>query len=552
MGLTDFLISFSIIMMMLSFVSERTSNFIKLYFQSKIIYIPFIYIDKNGKWNVFLSAKLEILAYSQPTQAAEKEREYRVMIINIIIGIIIAALANANFFEIIKKISSKTSNNDVILIQGWLMSDIDLPKVLGFFYLLTFLWSLSLMLFNKLQENATGVNQYYVRAPFLLWIIFTVVLLILGHGDQKSNYYIIINHTIGYAMVGVFLSLGSKFWHDLLDILFKFKNTQQKLADNKTYTDYDSADKLAALAETFQYEVAEQLFQTYKNEISKIEGVVSYGFNTVMDKRSRLYRKIIEVEYSTAEAQKPLLELQNCSSIMLNYNTFYLKDYLNLYYTNTLEAVNAVDDSPQCYAHNDYDGNDHNRGSFNVAIIDQKYYAISNLHVFADKAEFKDYYENKNYVLTHTDVKFVINGETFYGSIDLDRIDFGFKNDESQDFAACEIGADLYNAYTNFIKGHINLSNLPIGKMEMFGAASKHQQFNMISTFLATDCKVNYNTFYRQMKLIKIDDIKVIKGDSGSFVYYKQKINSTTTIIQKGIIVAKSDNFSYMFRYIDI
>ncbi|MBK8601489.1 MAG: hypothetical protein IPN80_13880 [Flavobacterium sp.] len=204
MGLTDFLISFSIIMMMLSFISERASNFIKLYFQSKIIYIPFLYIDKNNKWKLFLSAKLEILAYSQPTQAGEKEREYRVMIINIIIGIIIAAMANANFFEIVKKISSSTANKDEVMIQGWLMSDVDFKKVIGLIYLLIFVWSLSLMLFNKLQENTTGVNQYYVRTPFLLWILVTLLFLILGKGDQNSFYLKIINHTIGYVFVGVF------------------------------------------------------------------------------------------------------------------------------------------------------------------------------------------------------------------------------------------------------------------------------------------------------------------------------------------------------------
>ncbi|MBK8601488.1 MAG: hypothetical protein IPN80_13875 [Flavobacterium sp.] len=207
------------------------------------------------------------------------------------------------------------------------------------------------------------------------------------------------------------------------------------------------------LAETSQYEVAEKLFDMYKNDISKIEGVVSYGLNTILDNRSKLYRKIIEVEYSTAEAQKPLMELQNKSSIVVNFNTFYLKDYLNLYFTKTLEAVNAIDDSPQCFAHNDYVGNDTNRGTFNVSIIDEKFYAVSNLHVFADKAELEMYNRDKNYILKRTDVKFVIGGESiFYGKIDLNMINFDVKNGESQDFAACEIGGDLYNRYNEFTK----------------------------------------------------------------------------------------------------
>lgn len=60
MGLTDFLISFSIIMMMLSFISERASNFIKLYFpiSHSCILIKII----NGNYSSLQSSKFWLTA----------------------------------------------------------------------------------------------------------------------------------------------------------------------------------------------------------------------------------------------------------------------------------------------------------------------------------------------------------------------------------------------------------------------------------------------------------------------------------------------------------
>lgn len=40
---------------------------------------------------------------------------------------------------------------------------------------------------------------------------------------------------IGCIFTGIFLSFGSKFWHDLLDLLFQIKNLRRKLVDEKTY-----------------------------------------------------------------------------------------------------------------------------------------------------------------------------------------------------------------------------------------------------------------------------------------------------------------------------
>ena len=104
-------IPFCIIMMMLSFISERAANFLKLYFQGKKITILY-------PASPFLrSVRIELLSYEQPTEAGEKERAVRVLIINIIIGIVVACLANANFFQIVKAITDSAGAPHLQL--GW-------------------------------------------------------------------------------------------------------------------------------------------------------------------------------------------------------------------------------------------------------------------------------------------------------------------------------------------------------------------------------------------------------------------------------------------------
>lgn len=548
---TEFLISFSIIMMMLSLVSERAANFFKLYFQGKILYIPFLYRLKTG-WITHLKVRIEILAYKQPTPEAEKEREYRLMVINILIGIVIATLANANFFEIVKQISSSDTTAS-LSVRGFSGPFDNSKFIVGSFYMLFFIWSLSLILFSRLDEFHSQIKQYVYKYPFILWMIATLVLVLVGLWDTSLGWCLdIVTHSLGYIFVGLFLSLGSKFWHDLLDVLFKLKNTQQVLSDPKTYTDYNNADQLLALAETSRYEVAEKLFDLYKNEIATIPGVVSYGLNTIRDVRTNTFRKIIEVEFTTPEAQEQLLKLQNGSALFLNNNPFYLKDYMTLLPSEDIQIVSGIDEHPVCYAKNASIITDNNRGSFNVAILDNKYYAISNLHVFAENQELKKYHDDKSYVLKETRVQFVVGSETFYGTIDLDRIGFGNEDGESQDFCACMITGELYDAYNNFIE-RSRFETFPNNKMVMYGATSKYLEFNEITSLQASECNVDYGSFVRKMKLIKIDKTNgslVQKGDSGSFVYYKIK-KHTGIKICKGVIIAKSSNYSYMFRYFE-
>ncbi len=559
MDLTEFLIAFSIVMMMLSLISERAANFLKIHFQGKKIIIPYIYWedpekdekkkeDGKKKLKFYLSARLRILAYTQPTETMEKEREYRIQVINIFIGILIAAFANANFFEIIANIKEGNANMSIV---GWDINDLKVQHFLGFLYLIIFIWSVSLMLFNRLQENEEKVAQRVVRYPFIIWSFLSAILLLIPqiwNDKWAEECPKIVMHMIGYIFTGLFLSLGSKFWHDLLDILFKFKNTKQALSDPQTYNDYDSADKLVALSETSQYEVARKLYEAYEKKISEIAGVVSYGLSTILDERTKLYRKIIEVEFTTPEAQQKLMALQNSGSVVVNLNTFYLKDHMVVLMTSGINALAGgdIDADPKCYAYNAL--SPENKGSFSVFKDATGYYAKSNLHVFADANEFVNFGNNENYKLQNLTVKFVIGNEDPYvGMIIPGKYKLGYHKGNDVDRCICSIGQNAFNAY-NMLIDQKKLKPIDESRMRMFGAVSKYTDFHPYKNL--TNCIMSYTGFDKPMKLYKIGTYNIInvsKGDSGALVYYKIKISDTEEYINTGVIVGMSDNYAYMF-----
>lgn len=557
MDTTDLAIAYASVVFVMSTISERVANFIKLYFQDKVIYIPVIPHRKRGKWVYCLKARLRILAEQQVTEAAEKEREYRILVINMIVGILCAAFININIFELNYADPEGSHFN-----LGWQLDKLDGGIfILAAFYLFLFLWSVSLILFSKLEENERTVRWRFVSAPFFTWLAVTVVFFIsafkeggwtvncckmLIHVDGGK----ILIHFAGYLTMGVFLSLGSKFWHDLLDILFSFKRTREKLSDPKLLTDFNSADQLIKYTEISQYNIAEQLYDRYRPQIWGINGVVSCGLVTYFNERIKLYQKRIEVEFTNNEAQDRLLKLKAEGEVQINYNTFYLKDFIEIKHTTDLIALpdTGIDSPPVCYARNK--ANAVTKGSFGVKKSGDSYIAYSCLHVLASDKDFSQFLRDENASLSadSLEVEFYIDGITLSGTINPDSVLFGNKGGGyyGADYCECIIDEVIYNAYAGFIRPY-HLEDFPEGKMRMFGATSKLLDMNdPLSNMVSS--KVNYGGgFYKEMELYKIDpgNANVNPGDSGSAVYFRERGSSKLCI---GMIVSKSSNNAYMFK----
>lgn len=551
MALTDFLIAIATTVFIMSTISERVANFLKLYFQDKIIYIPIIPYKDNGKWVRMLEARLSILAQKQITEAAEKEREYRIMVINIIVGILSAAFININIFELL----AVKDVNGLQLHLGWTTSTLKSCEVIGgILYLLLFLWSSSIILFSKLRENAARKNQRYTYIPFYCWILTTLIFIIITLVEKFTNEGVgkILIHFGGYLTMGVFLSLGSKFWHDLLDILFSFKRTQEKLSDPKLLTDFSSADQIIKYTEISQYNIAEQLYEKYRPKLWGIEGVVSCGLVTYFDERVRLYQKRIEVEFTTNEAQDQLLKIQAEGEVQINYNTFLLKDYLYVEYTNELVALPGVgiDVQPLCFAQNAK--NNDIKGSFNIKKANDGYVAFGCLHVFASENDFTNILQRTGApALTDLDVKFQINGASFNGKIIPGSIKFGNEEDSfGADYCECSVDEIVYKEYSNFIN-QFNLSDFADNQMKLFGATSKNILLKEVKGDVIP-CRVKYrNGVIKLLKLYKVNPLttNVSPGDSGATVYYKNDSHSRMCM---GIVVAKSHSHAYIFKLSNI
>jgi hypothetical protein len=558
--MTEFLIAFSITMLILTLVSERLSNFIKLFLQDKDIYVFYPH-TRNRKLKIFLKSRISILSIKQPTKSAEKEREYRVLVITLLTSFVIAAFLNINLFQVINVLFENS-------LQGTEFKSPITPITIsnpiiwyGVVFITLFYWIIILTLYKHLCERE---NKGHPKASsiILLSIAFFVILPLLliwltGSSEKCSftwgDYRLIVYHILGYIGTGLFLSLGSKFWHDFLDLLFKIKNTKQRLSEEETFKNYSTTEEIVNMAETPRDKVVDALYNKYKSDIASIEGIVSYGMNTVFDEKSRLFKKSIEVEFTNAEAQQNLSELREHGFVEVNYNTYYLKHYMDILFTSELAALDSetvsasknqthklLYEEPVCYAFNKKE--EKSFGSFGVFEDNGKYYAISNLHVFATSGDLKNIHNSSNYIIEEQNriVVFVIGTKQKEGKI-LDDYKFLNLHGNGYDYCKCEIDKETYDLFNaTIVKSKLEVNHLDY--MTMFGALSKYNvRFHNLRS--GTVCRIKYNNFLKELYLYKIipTNKNVQRGDSGSIVYYRSQGK-----IFKAMIIAKSDTYAYI------
>jgi len=156
--------------------------------------------EVNSGWGYKIKKILKIgdlITKGKTNNIQEEKRYYRILKINIWCGFVTAWALHADIFTIINKI------NDPFEAIGWKN--------------ITWIW----------EENWIWKGSMAYE-----WIVFL----------------------IGCFATGCFISFGSKFWHDLLDILLQIKNYRRLLADPDTF----KADNI---------KVFDQLVSTYESEI---------------------------------------------------------------------------------------------------------------------------------------------------------------------------------------------------------------------------------------------------------------------------------------------
>jgi hypothetical protein len=229
----------------LSLISERLGNLIKLYWQSA-------YeeegpeIHKSLKKNAGLS-KVQVpkalrptkagrffgnLRYKQIDPALEKEREKGVQTVAVICGILVSIFSGADLFNLIQ--GGKTLN-----WQDWFAAGHD--------------------------------------------------LLDLFHVFDNANMF---SHAMGVIFAGLFVSLGSKFWHDILDFVLYSSNLKQKLADPRTFqgTRIEEVDEWLAM---YPGDLGRRAYDQYAAALAK-NGNVAYIAQT-SENYNGVYQDVIRV-----------------------------------------------------------------------------------------------------------------------------------------------------------------------------------------------------------------------------------------------------------------
>lgn len=145
----------------------------------------------------------------------EKKREEKILALNISLSILIAFLINANLF---------------ILLKG------DPTKSLG-------------------------------------WQDFK-----LYNDKDKIDWTLIFLEFIGCIVGGLLMSLGSKFWHDTLDMLYYTKSLKDKLVEKETYkmNTLKELDEWIAVSEA---DIIQKAFEEHKATLKNLKNVISVGIS---------------------------------------------------------------------------------------------------------------------------------------------------------------------------------------------------------------------------------------------------------------------------------
>ena len=207
--MTDKLIAATILLFILSMISERMVTFIKLW-------------CVDGKRFLFWVVPKDIDT-STPSDdpATEVRRTRAILAINLTVSILVALVAKASLFDIF----NLSKDTDVSSFLGWEITDI------------------------------------------ASWERFGSIV-------------------VGCLLTGSFISLGSKFWHDLLDLLLQVKDLKEKMVDVETYK-VNNLKEFDEFMQSDYHELAKKCLEQNKSKIEALAGIEDYfvGLSSVPGSR---------------------------------------------------------------------------------------------------------------------------------------------------------------------------------------------------------------------------------------------------------------------------
>lgn len=189
-----------LVLFVLSQISERVANFLKL----KLSDTRLLFEGTDKTFWKYFSFRNTKTRSADPEK--EKDREFRILKINVATGLLVSLIFRTDLFCILRNIADPASH------MGWTTIRTDYHAYIGLF------------------------DKCYVGSIF-----FGLSTL------------------LGCLITGVFLSFGSKFWHDLVDLLLQAKNYRSMLTQ-------EGLDKLRSSFQTLDYGEQESIMDAAINE----------------------------------------------------------------------------------------------------------------------------------------------------------------------------------------------------------------------------------------------------------------------------------------------
>lgn len=240
--MSERLLTVAIVLFVLSMVCERVANFLKLGLSDTVWFRVFNF--KN-------------LRRAETDTECEKQRELGILRLNIVCGFLVAVCFGADFNFILGHAgdvavaadASGTSSNSLALLG------------------------------NYLWKAAPGSN---------------------------SAENTLLSRLMGTLLVAFFISFGSKFWHDLVDLLLETKNLRGKLSDQVTFR-VESAKQLDDYLQLREGDMVEAVFRRQAEQLQQLPGVRGVGLSSTEQNGVRVPSIAVVVSPGTDPAIIPPL-----------------------------------------------------------------------------------------------------------------------------------------------------------------------------------------------------------------------------------------------------
>ncbi len=133
---------------------------------------------------------------------------------------------------------------------------------------------------DKEKRREQGIINWAIFIGILV-AIFTGsdLFYLLDNGNPRSDNTYDTSFFLGTFLTGCFLSLGSKFWHDLLDLLLQVKNLKGKLVEGKDL-EFAKIEEVNEFMSSYEADLIKKVLEERQAELLAIPEVRGIGIRS--------------------------------------------------------------------------------------------------------------------------------------------------------------------------------------------------------------------------------------------------------------------------------